>query len=110
MWQGASDFAAYPNRPNLMKFMAVWGNHITYLPERDTRQEAIEFFEGLYSLKWKHLCWEHEIIEIKKPENPEQKKAAAIAIFLSQNGAEGGRKSKRTKALRNDPEAKKYQS
>ena len=89
-----------------MKFMAVNGNHTVYLPERDTRQEAIEFFEGLYSLEWMHLCWEYEVVEIKEPEKPEQKEAAAIALFLSQNGAEGGRKSKRTKALRSDSEAR----
>ncbi len=92
-----------------MKFIAINGTHTVYLPERDTRQEAIEFFEGLFSLRWMHLCWAYEIIEIKEPEKPESKEAAAIASFLSRNGAEGGRKSKRTKALRSDPGAKKDQ-
>ena len=82
-----------------MKFIAVNGNHTVYLPERDTRQKAIEFFEGLYTLEKMHLAWEYEIIEIKEPEKSEPKESAIIASFLARNGAEGGRKSKRKKSL-----------
>lgn len=94
-----------------MKFMAVNGTHTVYLPERDTRQEAIEFFEGLFSLRWMHLCWEYEIIEIKKPES---KEASSIASFLSRSGAGGGKEleimsmSKKKTKIEVPPEVSEY--
>jgi len=84
-----------------MKFEAHKGNKVVILHGHNSREEALDYFEGCYSDERVTLAWEWKIIRTPEPEKTESKLTQSVAAFLSRVGAEGGSKSKRKKSPQN---------